>query len=109
MLKSYFSWNFESTYEEVSRHARVDGSKGSSVTVQYRQTHVGEQDLPWTNKNGNNVKKDQFFLSISNIPDSWDASKEEACFNLMTGVLPNGFDVTENWAECASTKKDAGY
>ena len=70
----------------MSKHTRVDGSRGSSVTVQFAQTHVAEADMPWAKKTGNNQKKDQFFMSIHGIPESWDESKESACFNLMVRI-----------------------
>jgi len=102
-------YDFERTYDIKYKHTRVDGSKGSSVTFQYYQSHVGVQDVPWTKGNGNNIKKDQFFLSIDGIPDTFDTTKEADCFNLLTGVLPSGQSDDLNYAPCASTQKDAGF
>jgi len=87
----------------------MGGSTGSQVTFQYYQNRVGTKDAPWTNKHGNSAKKDQFFLSITGIPNTFDDSKAAACFNLLTGVLPNGFSHNADWAECASEQRDAGY
>ena len=82
--KKYKLFNDIKIYFQITnKHTRIDGSRGSSITVQFQQTHVGEADLPWAKKTGNNAKKDQFFMSIHGIPDSWDESKEESCFNLM--------------------------
>merc|ERR1712048_124711 len=102
-------YDYESTYSLKYKTTRIDGSKGSSVTFQYKQDFVGDSDAPWTRNGGNNVKKDQFFLKISGIPDSWDASKESNCLNLLTGVLPSGNDDTLDYSACASTQKDAGW
>jgi len=102
-------FDYEATYDVQFRHTRIDGSKGSSVTVQYHQSFVGETDAAWSRSGGNSVKKDQFFLSISGIPDSWDESKEAACLNLLTGVLPTDYDMQADWTQCASTQKDAGF
>jgi len=102
-------FDYDSNYEIKHKHTRIDGSKGSSVTFQYFQEQVGKKDAPWDRKNGNSQKKDQFFLSISNVPDSFDSSKEAACFNLLTAVLPNDFDDATDWTQCASTQKDAGF
>jgi len=102
-------YDLDRTYQVMSKHTRVDGSRGSSVTVQFSQTHVAEADMPWAKKTGNNQKKDQFFMSIHGIPESWDESKESACFNLMMGVLPAGEDMKLDYSACASTQRDAGY
>ena len=88
---------------------RVDGSKGSSITMQYKQNFVGEADYPWSKKFGNFVKKDQIFISLENVPDSFDASMEEKCFNMINGVLPNNYDLNTDWSVCASTQRDAGW
>lgn len=101
--------DYEDTYMIKGLHTRIDGSKGTSVTVQYHQNRVGEADAPWSKKSGNNQKKDQFFLHISGIPDSWDSANEADCFKLMTGVLPSGFDHMKDWAQCAAEQKDAGW
>lgn len=93
----------------MHQNTRIDGSTGSQVTFQYYQNRVGESDAPWTKKNGNSVKKDQFFLSITGIPDTFDVAKEETCFNILTGVLPTGSSNTEDWTACASTQKDSGF
>ena len=89
--------------------SRVDGSKGSSVTVQFTQNFVGESDAPWSKKYGNFVKKDQVFIKLDNVPDTFTADMEEKCFNMINGVLPSGYDLNQNWATCASTQRDAGY
>ena len=73
------------------------------------QEFVGAEDAPWSKRGGNSAKKDQFFLSIDNVPDTFDATKEADCFNLLTGVLPTGHDMQNDWTECASTQKDAGF
>ena len=88
---------------------RVDGSKGSSITMQYKQNFVGEADYPWSKKFGNFNKKDQLFISLENVPDTFGGAQEAACFNMINGVLPNGFDLNADWSTCASTQRDAGY
>lgn len=100
-----YDWTYDVQYKDV----RLDGAKGSQVTFQYHQTHVAEQDAPWTKKYGNSVKKDQLFIHISGIPDSWDSTQETDCFKLMAGVLPTGFSTESNFAKCAGTQKDTGY
>ena len=81
--------------------------KGSSVTVQYFQKDVGDKNAPWTKK-GNNKKKDQIFLTISNIPAGYDRANDSKCFKLMAGVLPKNYSNDANWSKCAGDQKDAG-
>ena len=49
--------------------SRVDGSRGSGITVQFKQNFVGTQDAPWSKKYGNFIKKDQVFISLDGVPD----------------------------------------
>ena len=77
--------------------------------MQYKQNFVGQADYPWSKKFGNFVKKDQIFISLENVPDSFDASMEEKCFNMINGVLPNNYDLNTDWSVCASTQRDAGW
>ena len=107
MFKNYYS--YELVIQLQFKTTRIDGSKGSSVTFQYQQNFVGESDAPWSKKNGNSVKKDQFFLSIDGIPDSWDVAKETDCLNLMVGVLAAGNDPNKDHSQCASIQIDAGW
>lgn len=66
--------------------------------------------MSWAKKTGNNPKKDQFYLEISGIPDSWDETKYEAnCLNMLTAALPAGNDHSLDYSACASTQKDAGW
>ena len=57
------------------KDVRAAGSTGSQVTFQYQQSFVAQADAPWSKKNGNNAKKDQLFIHISGIPESWDSTK----------------------------------
>ena len=88
---------------------RVDGSKGSSVTLQFYQETVGLENAPWDKKTGRNLRKDQFYIAISNVPENFDHARVEKCFEIISGVLPLGYSDEQDWTECAANQKNAGY
>merc|ERR1712227_272335 len=102
-------YDIDRTYDLQYINKRQDGKFGSQVTLQYHQSMVGTADMPWDKKNGNSQKKDQMWISLTNIPDEFDVAKEAGCFNMMVGVAPTGVDGTKDYSECAAGQKDTGY
>ena len=89
------------------QYTRLDGMKGSSITIQFFQKDVGDKNAPWTRK-GNNKKKDQIFLTVSKIPNSFNGLNELKCFRLMHAVLPKNYSNDIDWSKCAGNQKNAG-
>ena len=64
--------------------------------------------MPWTKKDGNNQKKDEIMITLSEIPPTFDRKNESKCLRIIHGVLPNGYSNEKDWSKCAATQKNAG-